>query len=772
MECSEKAAAVLLVMPKSTKRRESSAAASSAVSASAQSTGKKFDTPVDLVAASAEFHREAIEKRGAFADFMEKTGIRSAVLEELKEVIAELGAVARDASDGVVGWIGGSRAWEHWRRTSMSESAYAALSPAEKSALVAGNYDVFFAANDLQTCATVTCEVYGALERMKARAEKILAAGGYPYKLAIGVNGFKARKNLECVMGDPVPAVLFPGYQMSLTLVTDLSNTAVTTRRKEANPHKDAPFAEKLMFYAEVFHLPGIDLGTFAQQYLVRGGAGAGEGVRYLSPLGLVTFSLMISAARTEKGLNVDRYRRDIFMKLLPPPTTTEQAFQIIVDHYEKVFPGDHPLYDGDFTNDLRLETIRSRVPEVAAMTEWFEAWLIERLRPAVNSALVRLGARVESESGNKAFLFVVGGDAMRRYKPAIGTTKDIDTKIYISGGRSVSDKVERVVTEELTRLVYYLFTNKQQLFGQGENNSIFLNPELTGGKDAGVKASIQFMSPDPNSLQFRVRQIERSEHFPVTLFSVDFRSYLLGSERGRDFKIKYDIPVLDVVLQGNVNDSPKGRVVEIHDGIPVASLEFLLKDLITTYHQKEMAAMREWGEKRGKDLARFRKLKKMWIKRLSSNVPAIPNWDVSMRKPEKEEAKVALGAKDVNYMFFAQAAADTTKWYLDEFKTVRTRNRKRKIIKHKMPFDFARLARRVDELQALSRRVIGAVAPPREVDRMSTDDKYPGAVRPASPIKRPKEVVADNEAEVDRMSTGDKYPPPMRRRRLQGGSG
>jgi hypothetical protein len=122
---------------------------------------------------------------------------------------------------------------------------------------------------------------------------------------------------------------------------------------------------------------------------------------------------------------------------------------------------------------------------------------------------------------------------------------------------------------------------------------------------------SVDILYPDKkrDMEHFRVRETKRNNDFPVGLYSIDFRIYITETE-GRRFKrtFKHDISILDVVLQDKETDKYHDYYVQEVGGIPVASLKFLLKDLINTY-TSDSAYGRLSSGKFKKDISRYNTL-------------------------------------------------------------------------------------------------------------------------------------------------------------------
>jgi hypothetical protein len=109
----------------------------------------------------------------------------------------------------------------------------------------------------------------------------------------------------------------------------------------------------------------------------------------------------------------------------------------------------------------------------------------------------------------------------------------------------------------------------------------------------------------------FRTREIRKNANFPVDLYSIDFRTYLIQSDKeGNIIRIiPHDISILDVVLQDGENDDYFPEYHQTFDGIPIASASYLLTDFQKTYTDEQRTLARILSDKYIKDIERQKKL-------------------------------------------------------------------------------------------------------------------------------------------------------------------
>jgi hypothetical protein len=145
-----------------------------------------------------------------------------------------------------------------------------------------------------------------------------------------------------------------------------------------------------------------------------------------------------------------------------------------------------------------------------------------------------------------------------------------------------------------------------------------------------GYTADYIKYTPDGKSYcHFRLRKILPSDNFPVTLYSIDYRSYLTDRLK---YIHQHDIPFIDVVLQPMrdirkfrkpplspvlydrtvqwfISKDPANRVQE-RFGLPVASKDWLLYDLNRTYTTIDLARERMIRGKDAQDKRRIANIK------------------------------------------------------------------------------------------------------------------------------------------------------------------
>ena len=180
----------------------------------------------------------------------------------------------------------------------------------------------------------------------------------------------------------------------------------------------------------------------------------------------------------------------------------------------------------------------------------------------------------------NEQFIVAVGGDAIRQYIDQIKYTNDFDFKIYYaSKDKTEFNKLLQFVSNKLSLFIVYLFNIKHDIF---KDLNIVLN-------DSNI--SINTLSN--NNGQFRLRYIKQNPQLPIDLLSIDYRYYISIQIDNTIYKIKNEMPFIDIVLQYNKDNLGYHNVVNTNHYFPYATSEFLYKDISKTYSKLNEAKSR-----------------------------------------------------------------------------------------------------------------------------------------------------------------------------------
>jgi hypothetical protein len=346
---------------------------------------------------------------------------------------------------------------------------------------------------------------------------------------------------------------------------------------------------------------------------------------------------------KNEMGLNINKYRQKIFLECYKDnPTHIQDTFKNILVIYNN-------LYHQNWLHDIyfveKIEELISKYSSnfYESYIEFFNKWFVSLFRPAVNAFIMEINKELYSKFSVK--LFIAGGDAMRRYDPDISFTKDIDTKLYINNAVTKS-KLSKIDEEKAKRLAVHkdideLYSTtpvmvlqkrgiiKKQIIDTIAKHIVKLRNYL----EQNISAILEYRGttiyssdrdynyiiclssvPDNkiNNQRFRTREIRKSKEFPVDLYSLDFKTYLIKKNKnGEIINIKdLNISVLDVVLEDDGDYHP---YYHTNVDIPVASPYFIINDFTNTYKNDDRALARIASDKYIKDIERYNKMYKIY---------------------------------------------------------------------------------------------------------------------------------------------------------------
>jgi hypothetical protein len=522
--------------------------------------------------------RDKMQERANFADFVFKNALDDLIIRQLFGRTLE-----EDMKDipNFIHWIGGSQAWRMWYNRHNIDARR--LTNIEKSSVTAGNFDVFFACNDRKNCQLLIQNLFMMTMKLKNELQ-ILKLG---YSLTVEVYGAAQVETLNKKTLDDFRPV---------TQTLDAPAFSIMAILKGSN--KSMPFHDKLLLYCEVAHLQDVNLHQFSKYYLMTNDGDLSSlvtlgRVNTLNDIGLLTMSLWITQPRITKGFDIDKIRQDLFFKTMKESQKAwlEDAHKLYVEIFKNT-----KCYLSYVTDRITLDIMRA-TPEVDEIINTFHVDIVERLRPSINAFIEETSKTLKQSN---AHMFIVGGDAIKRYTDSREVTNDIDTKVCIKKGMRENNiqKIKDIIEHDISKLTVYLVQNKNRLLEGVKGQNINVRTSYT---DIKSKVSIYPLIDSP---QFRVRVIKQSEAFPVNLFSIDYRAKIKYSFPYQQATINYDIPILDVVIQKV--DSIEDHFIEKAGTIPVASLGFLLKDLETTYEDKLNALRRISRNKQKKNSDRY----------------------------------------------------------------------------------------------------------------------------------------------------------------------
>ncbi len=371
------------------------------------------------------------------------------------------------------------------------------------------------------------------------------------------------------------------------------------------------------------------------------------EKLNRLNEIGMMTYCLLnLSTVEDEFGLNVDKYRQQLFFKHKKViPLFLEKLLNIYT-----IFFKNFKSYNVFFIDKINEIINKYKSPNFETFKDFIDRWFVSMFRPSINSFILEINKELQNKFNVR--LFIAGGDAMRRYENDISFTKDIDTKLYINNVNItdpiilqeienlklkgfnekiiIKDMVVGVIVKHIVKLRNFLEQNIKLIFKdilQYDSRDIDKGTSIFSFKTSDnhrffVDILLDTTSKDKFQ-QFRTRENKKRGDFPVDLYSIDFRTFISEYDEFNNLiggkKKAHDISLLDVVLQDV--DNFYDRYLIDFEGIPIASLEFLLEDFHKTYITDDRALARISSGKVVKDISRFNKILELYNKQKSGQL-------------------------------------------------------------------------------------------------------------------------------------------------------
>ena len=367
------------------------------------------------------------------------------------------------------------------------------------------------------------------------------------------------------------------------------------------------------------------------------------------------------------ESYNPFKIREFIYNKfILLPDYITDVLFNILNIYTKTFYKYNIPnIY---LLNDLIIKALKSN-PEIENYITGMEVKIIECLRPYVNETISVINEKIKTikfmslfrgnpplEGKDNTGIFVVGGDAIRRYDYEGSLTKDIDSKIYIPTDINLdaiegnNKLINECITFELFKLASYLNINKNNIFSSIPINEIRNLFKNTPQHDFKCNIRFELVSPEPDMLNYRFRNSPKTV-FPVDLYSLDYRCVIYFEFQYKDQEpiksdYKSDISFIDIVLQQSGENYYKKYAV-ISNNLPISSLDFIIDDLTNTYNNDMSSLLRFLNGKSTKDYDRFLLLQT--IKKKNSVTPLYridENSNITYTKSINRNNNLLLDAK------------------------------------------------------------------------------------------------------------------------------
>ena len=643
-----------------------------------------YEMPEYMDIAPCEMFKTEIVARREYAQFVNNE------IPELEQYLNNF--IQKYSTQNSVGWIGGSRAWKRVYEQTFSHEPLDLLT--ESAILSAGNYDIFMIFNNKDLMVRSFSKIKEEVTKL-VNTIKLKLVDNYTVEIKY-VKGqtMKPEDKLEM-------CALFPCKSIAVEITSNIDSNS---RRKKPNSvisrasssstnsmnsittttssscdsvllQKTPPKVnEKLLLYIEISYMSDVDINLFRTEFL---------NDNYLNPKGLFLFSQFLKNPRTDKGINVDVLRENFIQTVIGKETSVASLSYQMADKYNEIF-GTHYNFHVKFLNYLYMKAVYKLHEEQQQydIEQFYTFYVMETLRPMINTCVGMLSNILKEEYKN-AFLLIVGGDAMRRYKSDITKTSDIDTKLYYDKTMTVS-KVTSLVNTILAFMSLFTVllnntykldqTNVYTLESKSKADYTVYLPKLRLFDD---KETLDY-TRNKNSIiinNFRLRYIEASYEFPVNLFSIDFNVPVVINilNKKQQFRSHITIPVFDLVLQETTHTNTSNIVHNsAHSVVPVASLAFLKEDIRNTYSNVSKTKMRFNNDKVKKDDRRLDELEQLDESDYNNKLDVLFD----------NKYLILDNKNDIRLHIKSQATE-----YLKKIKGAIAKNHRKHILKHKLPF-------------------------------------------------------------------------------------
>ena len=532
---------------------------------------------------------EGIEKRNKFSRFF-NTHCTPVINNHLSRFVTHV-----EKDNSAISFIGGSRAWDKFFHT--RQDIYNTLSTIEKNAIIPGNFDIFCVCTDKtqidnileQMCLcidNINYELINNTPEINEMYDISYISNANRENVEINQDSVFQDQELEafCPITTPFAeeGCVFPKCKaIHLELIFNPLN------KKQRKILKKNSFDQKVLLYFEIIYInkDNTDIKELITQNLIT--SVDENGFHYLNLNGLYLF-LEITPSRS-KEYNIDLYRSNIITKIYKfYNASMKNVYLNLIKLFINIFQNTEDIKSDNYRvkYDIQLSLLLKKFitlqDEDGNILDQFSSYVTEIFRPYINSfidstAKILSDQRNEDGSKKNNYIFIVGGDAYRRYLPDdIRNTNDIDTKLFYNDEKDKNELITLTVNE-ISDLISILYIHKQDIFSNFKNTAI-------GFDNKDYDFNIHFI-PVYDGGQFRIRYIDADDFI---LFSLDYRTKIDIELKARDFQLSTsiinEIAILDVVLMKS--DLKSDYTVTLSNWLPIASAEYLVSDLKKIYKE------------------------------------------------------------------------------------------------------------------------------------------------------------------------------------------
>lgn len=540
--------------------------------------------------------KEGIDAREKFYSFY-KMNMKNIISSNLSK---SLNLIEKNTTSTT--FIAGSRAWNHYIKNECNDNIIPELSLLEQNSILPGNYDIFCICTNKNQIDDIYKEICICFDKIISEIyDNKSVASSYSLTYISNVGKDVTSKNKQKISSHKFYAkhlerycplntefssegCVFPACKaMHLELTYDPSDNNVKKLSGD--------FDGKVLLYFEVIYIPGDEsIDVINKQLLSQCN---NSKLKYLNLTGLYLFNELI--LNRNKEYDVDLNRKRILDKILVKGNIDPFSMYIkILGLYKQLF---FSRSDYSFKLSLLLKHFIDLCNK--DLMSSFTSYITETFRPYINTFVSEIDQHLREMN---SYIFVTGGDAYRRYIDDIKKTNDLDTKVFY---KNEEDKKSLInfLTLKLSELVTILYSNKNNIFKRTSDVIPLGRDNIT--VDVKFKPVYHIKDDDEQEAgQFRLRLIDKDD---LTLFSIDYRTKIhINIKAGNliiNTNINHDIPILDLVLAHSKLNS--NFVVQYSNGLPVASSQYLQKDLRDIYTEVNKNLLLRF-HKSSKDKHRF----------------------------------------------------------------------------------------------------------------------------------------------------------------------
>ena len=713
--------------------------------------------PPLMTAPDFKLFKEAIIQRQNWAQFVNDTFPN--ISDKLNGILQRL--QPPENNNDVIFWLGGSRAWEHnFKNTN-------GLDEMEKSAISAGNYDIFMLYNDWQTLVDDYDKLFDKLDNLvKTYNIQMQTNKSHGTSNDIRLKLIQMRKptfdkNGDSKFLDMCTISHCYSFFIEVSYYQNASSSEQNDRHRK--PRQKSIYVDKLLVYIEMglnkIGSMNMNIPYFRNTYINN---------CVLNENGLYLMSSMLSNDRKDKGFNVDSYRTRLIQNFI----TNRDGTNLTNLKSELI-----PLINQEY---IKTNFIKELFKPNNTFGE-YTYFIISTLRSHIYSYIIHankllIHANKNSKFGTLCGPFLAGGDAILRYLPLnqiysnynFIKTNDIDVKLLYSN----KNKLQCLKEYIMNCMIFYTKHLESTFYIDDEMYNIendFQSDKIELKLHKLHKLHVNSTTPNNkahNNL-FRLRLIESSDEFPVDLFTIDLRlPYKVFEGTKLVHTDVHDIPVFDFVLQHqesiNCTDINVNKIGGF--GFPIASKDYILKDFNQTYTTLPLAQARASGEKQPKDMERYDGMRfgertNDWIYDVEPSLYRTIVHSINQSNPNNNSPENTYDNSSI-------------KQYRILFK-YRKRTKSRCYLKHKLPYGHKKLKALYDEYanKQSKKSTCNLVADERNWNSFILDDEQNNSntsmldVSSTQPSRDHEDTGDNNEVEVGDWPSHVVIPPQDKRK-------